>query len=78
MDLIGSEITIGSAVDNDIVLDGSLVEDHHCRLEQRNGDWYLINRSQNGTVANSGRIDGPFRLSEGDTIRIGKALLRLV
>ena len=77
MELIGSKIKIGAAPDNVIVLEGSMVEDYHCHLEQRNGDWYLINLSQNGTVANSGRIDGPFRLSEGDTIRVGKALLRL-
>ena len=78
LDLVGPEIRIGAAADNEITLKSGLVEKYHCRLERRNGDWYLIDLSQDGTVANSGKISGPFRLSEGDTIRLGKVLLRLL
>jgi len=78
LDLRGTEIRIGTAEDNDISLKGGLVENYHCRLERRGRDWYLIDLSQNGTIANSGKISGPFRLSEGDTIRLGKVLLRLL
>jgi len=77
LDLIGTEIKIGSEADNDIVLREILVENYHCRFERRGSDWYLIDLSSDGTIANSGKINGPFRLSEGDTIRVGKALLRL-
>jgi len=77
MRLEGREISIGAASENDLVLREILVEDHHCRLERRGTDWYLVDLSQKGTIANSGKINGPFRLSEGDTIRLGKALLRL-
>lgn len=77
LELVGPIYSIGAAPDNDIPIHEILVEDYHCKLERRGGDWYLTDLSQDGTIANSGRINGPFRLSEGDTIRVGKALLRL-
>ena len=77
LELNGTRINIGAAPDNDLVLQLPLVEEYHCRLESRQGEWFLIDLSQNGTIANSGKINGPFRLSEGDTIRLGKALLQL-
>jgi hypothetical protein len=77
MELRKREIRIGSAPDNEIVLQEALVEEYHCRLIRREGDWYLEDRSQGGTMANAGRINAPFRLSQGDIIRIGKMLLEL-
>ena len=77
MELVGREINIGSAHDNDIVLQEIMVEVYHCKLLNRGGEWYLEDLSQGGTIANSGRVNGPFRLSRGDIIRLGKALLEL-
>ena len=77
MELKDLEIRIGSAPDNDIVLEHALVEEYHCRLIRRGAGWYLEDRSQGGTIANAGRVNGRFQLSTGDIIRIGKMLLEL-
>ena len=77
MDLKGSVITVGSAPDNDIVLSRHYADTHHCRLDAVGGDWNLINLRSQGTIANSGMITGSFRLSAGDVIRVGSAVLRL-
>ena len=71
------EIRIGSAPDNDIVLEHALVEEYHCRLVRRRREWYLEDNSQDGTIANAGRVKGDFHLSRGDVIRIGKVILEL-
>ena len=78
LELTGSEITIGSSPNNMIVLQGGMVEEHHCRLVNSEGVWLLHNISKSGTIANGGRIKRFFRLSQGDIIRVGKALLRLM
>jgi len=70
------EVRIGSAPDNDIVLE-NYAEEYHCRLIRRGRDWYLEDSSQGGTIANAGLVNGPFRLSRGDIIRIGKVMLEL-
>lgn len=77
LELTGREVKIGLAPDNDIILQEALVEEYHCHLIRRGGDWYLEDRSQGGTLANAGRINGAFRLSQGDIIRIGKVMLEL-
>jgi len=77
MELVGREIKIGLARDNDIVLQQALVEEYHCRLLNQAGEWFLEDRSQGGTIANAGRVSDRFRLSKGDVIRIGKVLLEL-
>ena len=62
-----------SAADNDIVLREILVEESPLPPGTAGaGIGILIDLSQDGTIANSGKINGPFRLSQGDTIRIGK------
>ena len=77
LELTGTQIRIGAAPDNEIVLQGDPGGGLPLPAGETQGDWYLVDLSQNGTIANSGRINGPFRLSAGDTIRMGKALLRL-
>jgi pSer/pThr/pTyr-binding forkhead associated (FHA) protein len=78
LDLDGAEeIRIGSDPENDIVLGEQGVEARHCGLFFRDGDWYLEDRSTGGTLANGGLVDGYFRLSAGDLIRVGRAVLRV-
>jgi len=77
LELTGHEIMIGSALENDIVLQGSLVEGHHCSLLNQDGVWFVHDLSRSGTIANGGRVRDLLRLCEGDTIRIGKNLLEL-
>ncbi len=60
MELKDLEIRIGSAPDNDIVLEHALVEEYQCRLIRRGGGWYLEDRSQGGTIANAGKVNGTF------------------
>ena len=77
MNLTGDEIALGSSPDNDLQLTGKGIEDHHCHLQRIEGEWVLVNLSQQGTIANGGLVRGPFRLSEGDVLRLGEVVLRL-
>jgi hypothetical protein len=72
------EITIGRAESCDIGLFGDpLVDKLHAKL-LRQGDQYLVidTGSMAGTYVNDRRIDGPTPLRDGDTIRLGKCVLR--
>lgn len=71
------EISIGSGPENQIILLDPDVEESHCRLIRRGEDWFLEDLSANGILANSGLVDGPFRLSAGDVIRVGRTVLRV-
>lgn len=72
-----SMVRIGSAADNDIVLDEDGVAPHHCTI-RRVGSMLVLEDlgSSAGTFANGGLLDGPFRLSAGDVVTVGMALLR--
>ncbi len=69
---------IGRLDDNDWVLPDPkrYVSGHHAEVEHRGGEWYIRDLSSNGTYVNDSRRPlgpgGRFRLSNGDTIRIGE------
>jgi len=68
-------LTIGRDEANDIVIDDDMVSAKHCKIERFGDDLVLTDiGSSNGTFANSGTVDAPFRLSEGDVVTIGKTL----
>ncbi len=72
LELTMPQLCFGRADDNDIVIPETDVSEHHCRIVRRNGDLYLEDlQSTNGTYANGGRIDKPFRLSAGDVVTVG-------
>lgn len=75
MPLTMSQLRIGRADDNDIVIPETDVSEYHCQIMRRNGDLYLEDlQSTNGTYANGGRIEKPFRLSAGDVVTVGSWL----
>ncbi len=69
-------VTIGRALDNDLVVEGPLVSRHHAEIRQQYGRFYLTDlQSTNGTLLNGRRVVGSF-LADGDRIRIGDVELR--
>jgi len=78
--LEAAALSIGRAPDNDVVLDDPAVSRHHARIE-RSGDMASIVDlgSANSTRVNETEIEPkvPYRLREGDSVRIGAYSLRL-
>jgi transcriptional regulator with GAF, ATPase, and Fis domain len=70
-----AEVCIGRAIDNDIRLAGALASRHHCRIEERGQETWLVDLgSANGTQVNDVRVEKK-RLEEGDVLVIGGARL---
>ncbi len=75
--LASSEISIGRAADNDMVLASPTVSSKHARLWSENGAWTVADqKSTNGTIVNGVRIEAPVRLNDGDELRLGDFRLR--
>jgi pSer/pThr/pTyr-binding forkhead associated (FHA) protein len=74
--LSGEAITIGRAVENDIVVTGRRVSREHARV-RRAGRRVLLEdlSSANGTFLNDERVLTPAELREGDAITIGEVTL---
>jgi pSer/pThr/pTyr-binding forkhead associated (FHA) protein len=67
-------ITIGRDSTNDIVIDHPLASRRHARLERDSGAYYVRDLdSTNGTLVNSGPIDGPRQLRHQDRIWVADA-----
>ena len=71
-------LTIGRSRDNDLPLErDEFSSSRHARVEPRpDGVWIEDVGSTNGTLVNGEPLNGPRRLSPGDTIRIGETDLR--
>jgi hypothetical protein len=64
-------ITIGRALDNDVIIDSAEVSRHHARIEVRGSEYYIIDLdSTNGTAVN-GRPASNTRLNHGDKLTFG-------
>jgi hypothetical protein len=71
----GTQMTIGRARDNDLVLDDGKVSRHHARLLPRHRTLVFTDLgSTNGSWVNGTRI-GEVALGEGDRIEIGETVL---
>lgn len=71
----GSELTIGRAADNDLVLPDGRVSRHHARLTGRRGTIiYLDLGSTNGSRVNGAAIS-ELVLGEGDRIELGDSVI---
>ena len=69
-------LTVGSDPGCGIVLDHSTVEPQHCELEITPDGWIITPSPDMYPVhANGGRVRGPFRISAGDAITVGRVLL---
>ncbi|MFT5478037.1 MAG: transcriptional regulator with GAF, ATPase, and Fis domain [Planctomycetota bacterium] len=77
LELPGSVITIGRALDNDIRLSNTLVSRHHSRIDsQSGGAWVIDLGSANGTSVNGEKISRRL-LGAGDEIDVGGTRLIL-
>jgi Ca-activated chloride channel family protein len=73
--LNGPQLRIGRGPDNHIIIPENEVSEYHCCIVRRNGDLLLEDlQSTNGTFANGGRVEEPFRLSVGDVVTVGSWL----
>lgn len=70
-------ITIGRALDNDLVVEDPAVSRHHAEIRRQYGRFYLADlQSTNGTWVNGRRAEGCF-LVDGDVVRVGSVELVL-
>jgi hypothetical protein len=70
-------MSIGRAVDNEVVLTDIAVSRRHLELAHDGQQWILRDRgSGNGTVVNDRIEDGSYTLRHGDRIEIGNTILR--
>lgn len=64
-------ITVGRALDNDVVIDSAEVSRHHARIEYRNGQFLVSDLgSTNGTMVN-GRPAAQTAVRDGDRVTFG-------
>ncbi|RME72705.1 MAG: FHA domain-containing protein, partial [Chloroflexi bacterium] len=76
-DLLLPRLLIGSALDNDLVLDAPGVDPNHASLELRHDHWVLQDLGgPAGTRVNHRPIAGPYRLRHGDLVEIGPVRLQ--
>lgn len=77
VDFDGTELTIGRAADNDLVLPDGRVSRHHARLIGRRGTLVYIDLgSTNGSRVNGVTV-GELVLGEGDRIELGDSRLEV-
>jgi outer membrane biosynthesis protein TonB len=73
----GKSLSIGRAIENDIVLTDIAVSRKHLDVAFEIGHWILKDRgSGNGTLINDRLEDGQIRLAHGDKIEIGHTVFR--
>ncbi|MBT1174298.1 FHA domain-containing protein [Bifidobacterium sp. LC6] len=78
--LAESEITLGRAASNTVVLDDEFVSSHHARvyIDRASGQWAIEDlHSTNGTVVNQQRINRPTILPARIPVRIGATTFEL-
>lgn len=74
--LTQEKVKLGTAVDNDLILEGDGVDPHHARLECRPSGCVIADlKSPNGVSVNNRRVRRK-RLFAGDMIQIGAVRLR--
>ncbi len=71
----GRSLRVGRANGNDWILPDTtrFISSHHFDVDFREGSWWLTDKSTNGTflVGQPYRLDGPYRLNQGDRFQIG-------
>ncbi len=71
-------ITIGRALDNDVIIDSAEVSRHHARIDVHQGVYTVIDLgSTNGTAVN-GRAADHTRLQHGDRVTLGTVALEFL
>ncbi len=73
------EHVIGRLAELDIPIDTDSVSRRHARIVRDGEHWLLEDLgSTNGTFLNDGRVDAPMRISDGDLLRCGEAILKFL
>jgi len=76
---LGPRTRAGRSSDNDVRLGDPQASRLHAVVEWLQGDYVLTDQgSRNGTFLNGVQLEGPARLRDGDLIKIGNSLLRVV
>ena len=75
--LDGDRLTVGSAPDNDVVIDDPSVSRVHAIVHQLNGRWFVEDcGSRNGTAVNGRRLTSTQPLRPADELLLGRARLQ--
>ncbi len=65
-------VSMGRELDNDLIVEAEAASRYHCKINWRDGEWYLQDLgSTNGTKLNGLKITGETKMKEGDEIAIG-------
>src|SRR5215467_10150159 len=78
---IEDRFTIGRDPQNDLVLSDHVVSSRHATIEERSGEYVLVDHdSRNGTYVQRGsgepiRVRSSYSLTNGDAIRVGSSRL---
>lgn len=75
--LTGAPVVIGRHADCDLVLSDDQASRRHAQVESGAGGFVVVDLgSTNGTFLNGQRVEQPMRLSNGDRIEVGHAVVR--
>jgi FHA domain len=75
--LDGDRLSVGSAPNNDVVVDDPSVSRVHAMVQELNGRWFIEDcGSRNGTALNGRRLTGMVSLQPDDEVQLGRARLR--
>jgi hypothetical protein len=73
----GTSLSLGRAMDNDVIVDDSSVSRHHARLDPRGDHWMIEDLgSTHGTFVNSQPVSASL-LRPGDRLQLGRAVIRI-
>jgi len=76
---LGSRARVGRSGDSDVHLADPQASRLHALIQEMDGDYVLTDQgSRNGTFLRGMRLEGPARLRDGDLIKIGNTLLKVV
>jgi two-component system, cell cycle response regulator len=76
--LYGDLARIGRGSENDISIPDEKVSRQHAHLERRDGAWWVVNASSNGTHCNGELLSSERALENGDRIKMGKTTVKLL
>lgn len=75
-ELAGNQLTIGRALDNDIIVQSEAISRLHAHMAESDGAWYIRdNGSKNGVIVNGQKVAEAW-LTSGDIVQIGDFIFR--
>ena len=74
----GQPVTLGRSRDNALVLRDELASRLHAKIYFEDGHWHVRDFGLNGTRVDGQRIDGSVELADGQRVKIGEVVLKIV